>query len=94
MGGECVQRKDREKTTEEHVKDPREEHVGKTAVAEAQKVAAEADKKLDEIDKVLDELEDEGLSGQEFEDLMADIDKILAPNAQKFVAEYHQRGGE
>lgn len=94
MSGERVHRHDREKTTEKHGDNQPEKHVGSTAVAEAQAVAARADEALDDIDKVLDELESERLSDHDFEDLMGNIDEILESNAEKFVAEYRQRGGE
>lgn len=60
---------------------------------QAQKQQPEESEELDEPEVSPKDERNEKLS-QEVEDLLDEIDAILEPNAEKFVAQYVQKGGQ
>lgn len=68
------------------VKSRREEQVEETEAVTGSAVAEAAGDTVDKIDEVLEDQLDE--------ELLADIDDVLERNAEKFVAQYVQQGGE
>lgn len=64
----------------------REEHAGETEAVTGSAVADAAGETVDKIDEVLEDQLDE--------ELLADIDDVLERDAEKFVAQYVQQGGE
>jgi ubiquitin-like protein Pup len=68
------------------VKSRREEQVEETEAVTGSAVAEAAGDTVDKIDEVLEDQLDE--------ELLADIDDVLERNAEQFVSEYVQQGGE
>lgn len=68
------------------VKSRREEQVEETEAVTGSAVAEAAGDTVDKIDEVLEDQLDE--------ELLADIDDVLERNAEEFVAQYVQQGGE
>lgn len=64
----------------------REERVEETEAVTGSAVADAAGETVDKIDEVLEDQLDE--------ELLADIDDVLERNAEEFVAQYVQEGGE
>lgn len=68
------------------VKSRREEQVEETEAVTGSAVAEAAGDTVDKIDEVLEDQLDE--------ELLADIDDVLERNAEEFVSQYVQQGGE
>lgn len=68
--------------------------AGRAAIKGAQKTAEKAGEEIDEIDQALEEAEERRLDQEALDKLFDEIDAILEPNAEEFVAGFRQRGGE
>ena len=68
-----------------------EREEAKDLTPTAEKAKQSADKTIDEIDAALKENEE---SKNELDELLDEIDEVLEVNAEEFVKNYVQRGGE
>ena len=88
MGERLTQTKERREEGE--VSDDTMHKTGSATVEHARRTAEEADSVQNDIDSLLDEV----LNQDDVNKLLDDIDEVLEPNAQEYVENFRQQGGQ